>query len=165
MKKRISFYVPDYDYEIIEYYTKMRGYNKVGELARRAIYRYVNQNPPKGKRLGEPKPDPIIYYSDMKSPGWIYFICIEINKIKYCKIGRTAHKTRYSELQVGLPVDIEIFKEIHVGNTILAEQAFHSLFKDKKIRGEWFKLTKDDLNEINSKGLELVKIPNDVRTD
>lgn len=160
MKKRISFYVPDYDYEIMEYYTKLRGYNKVGELARRAVYRYVNQNPIKGKRLGEQQPDPIIYYSDMKSPGWIYFVRIDINKTKYCKIGRTSSKARYSDLQCGLPVDIEIFKEFHVGNTILAEQAFHSLFKDKRMRGEWYKLTQEDYDKIVSKGIDLVKPPN-----
>lgn len=53
---------------------------------------------------------------------------------------------RLSALQTGSPLDLEVVIEIP-GNHGL-ETALHDKFKNKRIRGEWFKLNNEDLQEI-----------------
>lgn len=53
MSKRISFSVAESDYEILKEYASLRGYAKISDLARRAIWRFCGQNPVHGRVLGE----------------------------------------------------------------------------------------------------------------
>ncbi len=53
MSKRISITVDESDYEILKEYAALRGYAKISDLVRRAIWRFCGQNPLPGKALGE----------------------------------------------------------------------------------------------------------------
>jgi len=53
MRKRISFTVDECDYEILKEYAALRGYAKLSDLARRAVWRFCGQNPLPGRVLGE----------------------------------------------------------------------------------------------------------------
>lgn len=55
MSKRISFTVNETDYEILKEYAALRGYAKLSDLTRRAVWRFCGQNPLPGKVLGEGK--------------------------------------------------------------------------------------------------------------
>ena len=75
------------------------------------------------------------------------FVYIMHNKHNgYYKIGRSKNpKYREKTLQAEEP-DIElIYKWLTSAN---AETALHSKYKTKRIRGEWFRLTTHDINEI-----------------
>jgi len=69
----------------------------------------------------------------------IYFI-----KTKYTnlvKIGYTSKndvRTRLSQLQSSTPSELEVMKTIDGGKTF--EKAFHKVFKNDNVRGEWFNL-------------------------
>ena len=52
MRKRISFTVDESDYEILKEYAALRGYARLSDLARRAVWRFCGQNPLPGKALG-----------------------------------------------------------------------------------------------------------------
>lgn len=53
MRRRISFVVDESDYEILKEYAALRGYAKLSDLARRAVWRFCGQNPLSGRVLGE----------------------------------------------------------------------------------------------------------------
>lgn len=164
-KYRVQVSLDEREYLIIKEYAEIRGYSRVSDVARRAIYRLVNQNPVPGKPLGtdrEKPEDPIIYYSDMKEPGWVYFMTCVIDGVKYCKIGKAKDiKARAQSIGVLLPVDITVFAKYRVGNKTLAEQALHSHFKARRHKGEWFVLTEEDYAQIEREGLSMVKPPTD----
>lgn len=167
MSKRISITVSDHDYEILKEYADLRGYLRVSDLVRRAVWRFCNQNPLPGKVLGEECPDErLYYYENTHYPGYVYFVTTQVDGKKYCKIGKSLDvDQRHKSLSDCLPLQMRIFKSIHVSNYDLAEKAFHSYFKHRKHRGEWFVLSDGDYTKIDSKGIELIKPPDIVRED
>lgn len=92
----------------------------------------------------------------LKKAGYIYFAKSYINGHLYCKIGRASKLGNYHVLSLKLPVEIEIFREISVGDTITAEKAFHEYFDSKRKEGEWFELSDEDYEEIQTKGILLI---------
>ena len=64
----------------------------------------------------------------------------------YYKIGKTtrAVESRVKELQVGNPETLKIKKILH-GDL---EGYYHTKFANKRVNGEWFKLSKSDLKRI-----------------
>lgn len=84
-------------------------------------------------------------YDTCQTHGYVYVIKCE----KYYKIGRTTNlKSRFSYIGVQIPFDIEIVHSIKCKDMLKTEELFHQLFKDKRIQGEWFNLTKEDINFI-----------------
>jgi hypothetical protein len=66
------------------------------------------------------------------------------------KIGVTSQpmKKRLSDLQTGNPEPLEVVFTRKCSNYLDMEVYFHKLFADKRIRGEWFRLTNEDLGTI-----------------
>lgn len=82
-----------------------------------------------------------------KIKGFVYFITM--NKKEY-KIGMTKDmNTRMGEY-TKLPYDPDIIHTIETNDAILTETLFHNLYADKRLRGEWFKLSVDDVRYIKS---------------
>tara|TARA_Y100000593_G_scaffold55043_1_gene102916 strand:+ start:19121 stop:20032 length:912 start_codon:yes stop_codon:yes gene_type:complete len=79
------------------------------------------------------------------------FVYVLECKGKY-KIGISASpEHRITSLQIGNPFLISLVGKIRLNNDKEAketEKALHSMFENKKIRGEWFDLEKKDLNFI-----------------
>lgn len=67
----------------------------------------------------------------------------------YYKIGITTDlESRLAELQVGNPYPISFCLTVEFGNPSGAEKALHEKFKKQRIRGEWFALTRQDIQAI-----------------
>jgi len=80
-------------------------------------------------------------------PGYIYFA----GKDDYIKIGRTSGdpNKRVDTLNSNYPVDsIKLLHIIKSGDTAKHEKEFHDYFADKRVKGEWFKLTEEDIEMI-----------------
>lgn len=88
-----------------------------------------------------------------KVQGFIYLILVEIERFKFYKIGRTkAPIQRSSYFEVKLPFDFEIIHIFPADNMYQAERKLHDQFADKRVRGEWFTLTDEDVTFIKSIG-------------
>lgn len=88
------------------------------------------------KRLQKPK----------SGPGWIYVLD---NCLGHYKIGRTNElHTRMKQLHIQLPFRVILYYAYQVDNAIQAEQELHDFYHERRLNGEWFALTEDDLDQI-----------------
>ncbi|MCP2035476.1 hypothetical protein L1279_002487 [Planomicrobium sp. HSC-17F08] len=79
-----------------------------------------------------------------KAPGYVYFVQEYMNGS--FKIGKTKHiEKRMNVFGVKLPFENKLIYLIKTGNHHQTEAAFHKHFADKRLEGEWFALTKEDL--------------------
>lgn len=84
--------------------------------------------------------------------GFIYVLKITdtANNVFY-KIGLAKNlEQRVNTLQTGNPFEIKIILSFYVESMIEEEKKLHFMFSHKRLRGEWFNLTNDDLNIIAS---------------
>jgi hypothetical protein len=89
--------------------------------------------------IGEP--------SDSTRGGWVYLL-----KSAYgFKVGRTRNiPNRMRSFGVKLPIIYTIPMCVWFEDHIEAEAAYHRLFADKHINGEWFKLEEQDIEKIRN---------------
>lgn len=81
----------------------------------------------------------------ISSPGFIYIL---FGNGVY-KIGKTKNpKQRKTWLDIKLPFAVEIHHLIKTNNMIACEYLFHDRYNQKRINGEWFNLTAEDVAEI-----------------
>ncbi len=81
--------------------------------------------------------------------GFIYVIYIDTGLERLYKIGLAKHfSSRFSQHQCASPFDIFVSIVYFVENMRVEEKILHATFNDKRVRGEWFKLNKEDLMEI-----------------
>lgn len=86
-----------------------------------------------------------IKFKKVPPEGYIYFVTT--NNIEF-KIGRAKDiKSRMGEY-THLPYEPILIHLIKSKDYIKTEELFHKKYKDKRLRGEWFKLTEDDVNYI-----------------
>jgi hypothetical protein len=66
----------------------------------------------------------------------------------YCKIGTTRNDPhlRLKQMQTGNPHELTLMAAIPGGEAV--EVALHEEFANKRVRGEWFQLTHDDVISI-----------------
>lgn len=77
------------------------------------------------------------------------YIIKDIDISGYCKIGRTNDlHTRLATFEVKLPFEIEVIAIIPCENSTRLERQLHTQYASKRIRGEWFCLSTDDLEAI-----------------
>lgn len=83
-----------------------------------------------------------------RNVGFVYLAWLETTE--YYKIGRS--KTpRYRFLSTThMPVDIVMLHTIPTNFTVWLERDLHERFAEKRVRGEWFKLTDNDLAYVTS---------------
>lgn len=81
-----------------------------------------------------------------KKQNFVYIMLNQRNG--FYKIGRSVNpEYREKTLQAEEP-EIDLIKKWPAPKAI--EKKLHNKYKKKKVRGEWFELTKDDVNEINN---------------
>lgn len=51
-------------------------------------------------------------------------------------------------LQAGNPYELEVIFALYLKRAYEIERRIHEVFKAKRVRGEWFKLSEDDLSAI-----------------
>lgn len=83
-------------------------------------------------------------------PGYIYIIK-DIDVTGYCKIGCSVEpQSRLRHFGAKLPFRCEMIHMFKVKNMRDSESSLHQKYKSKRIRGEWFKLSRADLEYIKS---------------
>jgi hypothetical protein len=79
---------------------------------------------------------------------WVYIaeaFTQSVYKIGYAK----NVSNRLSSLQTSSPHELRVFHKFQTANSREAENALHKIFKEKKVRGEWYRLTPVDLAFIS----------------
>jgi hypothetical protein len=82
--------------------------------------------------------------------GFVYVIYIDDSAgERFFKIGMTSSfGPRFKMHQCSSPFDVSVVVAYFCENMRTEEKYLHDLFKEKNIRGEWFRLNDDDLNVI-----------------
>ncbi|MBT2572181.1 GIY-YIG nuclease family protein [Planococcus sp. ISL-110] len=79
-----------------------------------------------------------------KAPGYVYFV--QEYMTGSFKIGKTKHiDRRMNVFNVKLPFENKLVFLIKTADHHQTEIAFHQHFSDKRLEGEWFNLTREDL--------------------
>ena len=80
-----------------------------------------------------------------KDNGYIYIIQSAFG----CKIGKAInYMSRFSSIQSSCPIPLKLCKVYHINDPESTEKYIHNKLKDKKIKGEWFKLDDNDIKTI-----------------
>ena len=75
--------------------------------------------------------------------GVVYFLRADNG---LTKIGRTMNMgQRFKVFSTHLPYELEVVRLIHSDNCHELERRLHLRFADKRVRGEWFNVTQDDI--------------------
>lgn len=79
--------------------------------------------------------------------GYVYLV--QLPSSGAYKIGRTKRiKLRLRELRSGCGENLRLLHTIAVEDSIRTERALHIFFLHRRIEGEWFRLTDDDIEKI-----------------
>lgn len=85
---------------------------------------------------------------DKGKTGYVYFL----RNNKYIKIGCTRYlDQRISQLQAEFP-GAEVLHTIPCDDIFIAERRWHGYFRDKHYKKEWFELTDEDIQSIQTIG-------------
>ena len=80
--------------------------------------------------------------------GYVYLIR---SASGFTKIGHTENlKKRFASIDMSSPEEISIYYSKVVRNRVNLERKLHSLFADKRTKGEWFLLSDEDLQEAKA---------------
>ena len=70
------------------------------------------------------------------------------------KIGSSNNvERRFREIKTQMPYDGKIIHTISTGDPVGIESYWHNYFKEKRLKGEWFKLSSSDLNYFKKRKL------------
>lgn len=82
-------------------------------------------------------------------PNFVYLITAE-QYVGIYKIGLTNDVTRrLNDMQTGSPYTLYAIRSYQVENAVAVEAMLHAFFHKKRIRGEWFNLTAQDIQYID----------------
>lgn len=84
--------------------------------------------------------------------GFIYFLLAD-NGLTKIGFSTQSVNERKNPIDRALPYDTKLITEIKVREPRKAEELFHELFKDKRVRGEWFRFSPSDLFKIKKRRL------------
>lgn len=85
--------------------------------------------------------------------GFIYVIYLDSPGCRFYKIGMTSHfGSRFDAHQCASPFELRVACCYFTPNMRMEESALHRRFAAKHERGEWFRLTREDVAEIASRG-------------
>lgn len=88
-------------------------------------------------------------YKEKKNVGVVYLL--KIKDKKQYKIGVSKNfERRYNEISPKMPFELKTINLIESFNIFDLEKKLHNKFSDKRIKGEWFELSKKDVEYIKS---------------
>lgn len=78
--------------------------------------------------------------------GYVYIVSFED---RFFKIGKAKYpQERISAISAMMPVAIKVVAVLKSDDPHLTERTLHIKFKDKRLNGEWFSLSKEDIKFI-----------------
>jgi predicted GIY-YIG superfamily endonuclease len=103
-------------------------------------YNYEKLNPAPHDKPRENEPTETVR---AKKPGFVYLARSESG---YFKIGISKHPQKRIEQLNNGPLEVVLLHTFHADNAIVAEEVLHSYFSEKKVKGEWFNLSREDVD-------------------
>lgn len=93
-----------------------------------------------------------------KKDGYVYVVYFrDSNKETFFKVGlATDIRNRFRQHQTSIPFKLYIAISYYTEDMRQEEKELHKIFNDKRIQGEWFKLTKKDLNIVKNRSLRIL---------
>lgn len=113
----------------------------------------------RAQRLGwlrHPRAEPVALERDeLDRAGFVYVVYLDDSACeRFYKIGMSAaFSSRFDAHQCASPFDICVATAYFTGNMRAEERELHALFSGQRVRGEWFRLTRDDLQLIAKRAL------------
>ena len=102
--------------------------------------REMGKNPYNTKSAKPPHRD-----GGYRGSGYVYLM----KHGDYHKIGKSKNPwRRRDDLQQNFPEEVELVTTIRTQDMTIEEQVLHDIFKDKRVRGEWFDLEEQDIRYI-----------------
>ena len=87
----------------------------------------------------------------LEAPAGYVYIIKDVSHSNDFKIGRTNHpKRRLNSFGVTLPIETIVVAVFMSNNAAELESSFHQRYRASRTQGEWFDLSKKQLNEIRS---------------
>ena len=82
--------------------------------------------------------------------GYIYLICDSSQNTYKIGVTRNLVQNRIKKLQTGNSSELHIVYTISTDYPFRLETLLHNKFKDKRVYGEWFSLSDDDVKEFKN---------------
>lgn len=97
----------------------------------------------------------VLEVDELDRAGFVYVIYLDDSaNERFYKIGMAAtFGARFQSHQCSSPFDICVACAYYVGNMRQEERELHAHFANKRVRGEWFRLSNDDLELISKRSL------------
>lgn len=90
---------------------------------------------------------------EFDASGYVYVIYLDSPE-RFYKVGMAKHfDSRFSAHQCSSPFDLCVACAFFVENMRGSERAIHAMFAEKRVRGEWFRLSEGDLRTIAAMSL------------
>jgi len=84
--------------------------------------------------------------SDNTKEGYVYMGLLTIGREKHYKIGKAdLVGRRTDQISIQLPEDLELVHAIRTDDAFGIEDYWHRRFKEKNTKGEWFTLSREDI--------------------
>lgn len=81
-------------------------------------------------------------------PGWIYLLRAENGLYK---IGMAKElDRRVVQIGIQVPFSVELVHSVEVRDRVLTEALYHERFRNKRVKGEWFRLDEEDLEWLKA---------------
>lgn len=91
---------------------------------------------------------------ELARAGFVYAIYFEVAGERYYKVGMAQHvESRMSGHQGSVPFELRVAIAYYVDNMRKEESVLHYMFGDSLIRGEWFKLSQEQLKAMAERAL------------
>lgn len=91
---------------------------------------------------------------EMSTAGFLYVIYIDSGVERIYKIGMAKRfDARFDQHQCASPFDICVAMAYFTGNMRAEERYLHSQYEHSHVRGEWYRLSDQDLEEIAKRAL------------
>lgn len=96
-----------------------------------------------------------------KQEGFVYFL--KEHHSNTVKIGRTINiKSRSSQFEVKLPFKWDFIKITHCNDCVKLEESLHAELAEKRVQGEWFDISYEDIDEaLSNIGVEYKDVTED----
>ncbi len=135
--------------QIVKEYKEATGVS----ITRGAVLKHYKTRgvPRDAERPMRPSPSRVVLEAErdeFDGSGFIYVIYLDAPE-RFYKIGMAKHfGARFEAHQCASPFDLCVACAFFTSNMRQLERALHARFAEKRIRGEWFRLTEGDLREI-----------------